>query len=165
MPKVLVVYDSRTGNTEEMAKAIADGAKRVGAGVDSKKVNEVKLDNLETADAIILGSPTHFGTMSENMKRLISESVAIRGKLEDKVGAAFTSSGAISGGNETTLLSMIQAMLIHGMLVIGDPVKAGGHYGVVCIGKPQVKELEACRDLGERVAKLTARFQQSELWH
>ena len=68
------------------------------------------------------------------------------------MGAAFTFSGAISGGNETTLLSMIEAMLIHRMVVFGNPLKAGGHYGVVCIGKPQDKELEACRSLGERAA-------------
>ncbi len=158
MPKVLVVYDSRTGNTEQMAKAVAEGAKNAGAEVETKKATRVELDDLEAADAIILGSPTHFGTMSENMKSLINESHAIRKKLVDKLGAAFTSSASISGGNETTLLSMLQAMLIHGMVVVGDPIKPGhGHYGVACIGKPQDEDLEACRRLGDRVAKLAAK--------
>lgn len=113
---------------------------------------------MEKADGIILGSPTHFGTMSENMKKLINESVKIRGKLEGKVGAAFTSSGAVSGGNETTLLSMLQAMLIHGMIVVGDPIKVGGHYGAVAIGKPDKEALEACKALGKRVGELTGKI-------
>lgn len=158
MPKIIIIYDSRTGNTEEMAKAVADGAKEVGAEVEVKKVSDVNLDDLEKADGIILGSPTHFGTMSENMKKLINESVKIRGKLEGKPGAAFTSSGAVSGGNETTLISMLQAMLIHGMIVVGDPIKVGGHYGAVAIGKPDKKALEACKALGGRVGELAAKI-------
>jgi NAD(P)H dehydrogenase (quinone) len=140
-----------------MARAIADGAKEAVAEVEVKKVSDVSLGDLEGADAIILGSPTHFGTMSETMKKLISDSVRIRGKLEDRVGAAFTSSGAISGGNETTLISMLQAMLIHGMIVVGDPIKTGGHYGVVAIGKPDKEALEACKALGGRVGELAAK--------
>ena len=66
MANVLIIYDSRTGNTEQMAKAAAEGAKR-GAEVDTKKATEAILDDLEAADAIILGFPTHFGTMSENL--------------------------------------------------------------------------------------------------
>jgi len=158
MAKVLVVYDSRTGNTEQMATAVAEGAKNAGAEVEIKKATRVGLDDLEAADAIVLGSPTHFGTMSENMKSLISESHTIRKRLVDKLGAAFTSSTSIAGGNETTLLSMLQAMLIHGMLVLGDPIEPGyGHYGVVSIGKPQHEDLAACRRLGERIAKLAAK--------
>jgi NAD(P)H dehydrogenase (quinone) len=81
MPKVLVIYDSRTGNTEEMARAVADGAREVRAEAEVKKALDTSLGDLERADAIILGSPTHFGTMSENMKRLINDSVRIRGRL------------------------------------------------------------------------------------
>lgn len=158
MPKVLVVYDSRTGNTEEMARTVGGGAKEVGAEVEVRKVVDTSLGDLEGADAIILGSPTHFGTMSENMKRLISESVKIRGRLEGKMGAAFTSSGAVSGGNETTLISMLQAMLIHGMVVVGDPLKVGGFYGVVAIGKPNKGALEACKALGGRVSEIATKL-------
>jgi len=158
MTKVLVVYDSLTGNTEQMAKAVGEGVKNAGIEVEIKKVTRVELADLEAADAIILGSPTHFGAMSENMKRLITKSHAIRKKLVDKLGAAFTSSTSVAGGNETTLLSMLQAMLIHGMLVLSDPIEPGyEHYGVASIGKPQHEDLEACRRLGERVAKLAAK--------
>jgi len=157
MSKVLVVYDSRTGNTEEMARAVTDGAREAGAEAEVKKASDSSLEDLEGADAMVLGSPTHFGTMSENMKKLISESVRVRGRLESKIGAAFTSSGAVSGGNETTLLSMLQAMLIHGMIIVGDPIKVGGHYGVVAIGKPNKEALEACKALGIRIGELAAK--------
>jgi NAD(P)H dehydrogenase (quinone) len=158
MPKVIVIYDSRTGNTEEMAEAVGEGVKEARVDAEVKRVIEARLSDLEGVSGIILGSPTHFGTMSENMKKFISESVAIRGKLEGKIGAAFTSSGSISGGNETTLLSLLLAMLIHGMIVMGDPIKVGGHYGVAALEKPDKEVIEACRGLGERVGKLIARL-------
>lgn len=158
MPKVLVVYDSRTGNTEKMARAVGDGAKEARAEVEIKKVVDTTLGDLERADAIILGSPTHFGTMSEDMKKLIGESVKIRGRLEGKIGAAFTSSGAVSGGNETTLMSLLQAMLIHGIVVMGDPIRVGGHYGAVAIGKPDEEALKACKALGSRVSEIATKI-------
>ncbi|MHC1579363.1 MAG: flavodoxin family protein [Candidatus Alkanophagales archaeon] len=158
--KVLVVYDSRGGNTERMARAVGEGARAAGADVEVevKSVKEATLSDLEAADAIILGSPTHFGTMSDGMKKFIDESVKIRGKLVDKLGAAFTSSGHPFGGNETTLLSLLQAMLIHGMLVVGDPLETGGHYGAAAVGTPDEKALEDCRKLGRRVAELARRL-------
>ena len=158
MAKILVVFDSRTGNTKAMARSVADGAREADAGVELKRVEDVTLEDLEEADGIILGSPTHFGTMSEKMKDLIGRSVKIRGKLENKVGASFTSSAHYAGGNETTLISLIQAMLIHGMVVVGDPIKAGGHYGVVSIGRPDNKTIEACKELGKRVAELSKKL-------
>ncbi|MGB9853379.1 MAG: flavodoxin family protein, partial [Candidatus Bathyarchaeales archaeon] len=120
MAKILVVYDSKTGNTEKMAFAVAEGAKQVG-GVEVvvKKVDQTSLEDLIGADGIIIGSPTHFGQMSSKLKALIDESVKIHEKLEGKVGAAFTSSGGTATGAETTLLSILQAMLVHGMIVQG----------------------------------------------
>ena len=158
MAKVLIIYDSRTGNTEKMANYVAEGAKETDAEVEVKKVDDAKLSDLEAADGIILGSPTHFGTMSDKMKRLISESVQIRGKLENKIGAAFTSSGALYGGGETTLFSLIQAMLIHGMIVVGDPIEATGHYGAIAVGSPDEKARDTCRKLGKRVGKLAKKL-------
>jgi NAD(P)H dehydrogenase (quinone) len=78
--------------------------------------------------------------------------------LENKVGAAFTSSGSSEGGNQTTLLSIIQAMLIHAMIVVGDPMETGGHYGVVAVGMPDEKVLNACRLLGLRVGNLVRKL-------
>jgi NAD(P)H dehydrogenase (quinone) len=154
MSKVLVVYHSRSGNTAKMAEAVVEGAKNGGADVVLKKVDEAGLDDLTAADGVVFGAPTYFGTLSGEMKSFIDKSVRIRGKLENKVGAAFTSSGSLSGGNETTLISMIEAMLIHGMIIVGDPIETGGHYGAVAVGAPDAEALNACRKLGERVAKL-----------
>jgi NAD(P)H dehydrogenase (quinone) len=154
MTKVLVVYHSRGGNVARMAAAVAEGVKEGGADVVMKKVEEATLEDLTGADGIVFGAPTYFGTLSAEMKAFIDGSVRVRGRLEDKIGAAFTSSGSPTGGNETTLLSMIQGMLIHGMVIVGDPLETGGHYGAVAVGAPDASALIACRKLGERVAKL-----------
>ena len=123
-----------------------------------KPVGEATLDDLTGADGIVLGSPTHFGGMSDRMKAFLDESVKVRRRLEGKVGAAFTSSGHFSGGNETALLSMLQALLIHGMIVVGDPIETGGHYGVASVGAPDQEALQACRALGRRVATVASRL-------
>jgi len=94
--------------------------------------------------------------MSAKLKALIDESVEIHGKLEGKVGAAFTSSGGTATGAETTLLSILQAMLVHGMIVQGRAHSK--HYGTVAVGAPNKKELESCRELGKRVANLVAKL-------
>ena len=158
MPKVLIVYHSRTGNTAKMAKAIATGAKDAGVDVSLKKAKDAAIEDLTDADGIVFGAPTYFGALSGELKSFIDASVKVRGKLEGKVGAAFTSSGSISGGNETTLLSIIQAMLIHGMIILGDPIETGGHYGAVAIGAPDKAAIEACLKLGARVAEITKKL-------
>lgn len=157
MAKVIVVYHSRTGNTEKMAFAIAAGAKQVeGVEVTVKKADETSLEDLLNADGIIMGAPTYYGQMSAKLKTLIDESVKIHGKLEGKVGAAFTSSGGTASGAETTLLSIIQTMLVHGMIVQGRA--SDKHYGAAAVGSPNEKELGSCRTLGKRVASLVAKL-------
>ncbi|MGQ9544464.1 MAG: flavodoxin family protein [Candidatus Bathycorpusculaceae bacterium] len=157
--KVLVVYDSKTGNTEKMALAVAEGAKQIsGAEVVLKRVDKTVLEDLSGSDGIIMGSPTYYGQMSAKLKALIDESVKIHGKLEGKVGAAFTSSGGTATGAETTLLSIIQAMLVHGMIVQGQAHSA--HYGAAAVGSPHEKELEHCRELGRRVARLAIKLKE-----
>jgi NAD(P)H dehydrogenase (quinone) len=118
VPRVLIVYDSLGGNTEKMAFAVAEGVKQVeNVEVVVKRVEDASLDDLCGADGIIMGSPTYFGQMSGKLKTLIDESVRIYQKLEGKVGAAFTSAGGTATGAETTILSIIEALLIHGMIV------------------------------------------------
>ncbi|MGB9959657.1 MAG: flavodoxin family protein [Candidatus Bathyarchaeales archaeon] len=157
MAKVLVVYDSKTGNTEKMAFAVAEGAKQVG-GVEVvvKKVDQTSLEDLVDADGIIMGSPTYFGQMSAKLKALIDNSVEIHGKLEGKVGAAFTSSGGTATGAETTLLSILQTMLVHGMIVHGRADDK--HYGVAAVENPDEESLEYCRELGKRTASLVIKL-------
>ena len=158
MKNVLVSYFSLTGNTAKMAEAVALGAKSIGADVRLKNVQETHLEDLKWADGIIIGSPTYYGQMAAEVKRLFDRSSGVRGQLENTVGAAFTSSASIEGGNQTTLISILQAMLIHSMIVVGDPMESGGHYGAIAIGEPNKESLETCRLLGVRVAQLINRI-------
>ncbi|MDH3364544.1 MAG: NAD(P)H-dependent oxidoreductase [Thermoplasmata archaeon] len=155
MVEVLIVYDSRTGNTERMADAVAEGARGVEKVTASVvNVDKAKLDDLLAADAIILGSPTYYGSMSGKMKELIDKTFNIHGKLKGKVGGAFTSSGGTACGAETALLAMLQALLIHGMIVQGR--HDDKHYGATAIEAPSGDEIEFCHELGKRVALLAA---------
>jgi NAD(P)H dehydrogenase (quinone) len=157
MPKILVVYDSKTGNTKAMAQAVAEGAKKAGTvEVALKRVEETTNSDLLGADGIVLGSPTYFGQMSAKLKALIDESIKLHGKMTGKVGGAFTSSGGTASGGETTLLSIVQAMLIHGMIVQGRA--ADKHYGVAVTGTPSKEDLEECETLGKRVAELVLKL-------
>ena len=87
MPKVLIVYYSRSGNTEAMAKLVAEGVELEGVEVECKKVADTSVDDLLAADGIILGSPTYYGTMAAEIKKLLDDSVRYHGKLDGKVGA------------------------------------------------------------------------------
>ena len=159
MAKILVVYDSRSGNTEKMASAIVDGAKETkGVKVIVKKASRTNVEDLISPDGIIMGSPTYYGLMSGKLKALIDESVKIHGKLDGKVGAAFTSSGGVASGAETTLLSILQAMLVHGMIVQGK--SEDKHYGAAALGTPKEKDIASCRDLGRRVARLVMKLKE-----
>lgn len=159
MAKVLVVYCSETGNTEKMALAVADGVKQVkNVEVTVKKVEQASLDDLCCADGIIMGSPTYYGQMSGKLKDFIDGSVKIHGKLEGKVGAAFTSSGGTATGAETTLLSILEAMLVHGMIIRGR--SDDKHFGPAAVGAPHTKEIEYCKELGRRVAHLVLKLEE-----
>jgi multimeric flavodoxin WrbA len=109
MKNVLVSYFSHTGNTAKMAEAVASGARTAGVEVKLKKVEETSLDDLKWSNGIIIVSPTYYGQMAAEVKKLFDRSSDVRGQLENKVGAAFTSSASIGGGNQTTLISIIQA--------------------------------------------------------
>jgi NAD(P)H dehydrogenase (quinone) len=160
MPKILVVYDSKSGNTETMALAVAKGAEQAGdLEVTVKRAEETKNSDLLAADGIIMGSPTYFGQMSAKLKALIDESVKVHEQLTGKVGGAFTSSGGTASGAETTLLSIVQAMLIHGMIVQGRADDK--HYGVAVTGAPKKRDLAECEKLGQRVATLVLKLNAS----
>jgi len=152
MAKALVIYFSRTGNTKKMAESIVEGIKNEGMEVVIKEVKDVDADELLKYDAIAIGSPTYYGTMAAQIKELFDDSVKFHSKLEGKVGAAFASSANVGGGNETTILDILNAMLIHGMIIEGDP--QGDHYGAVAIGSPDSRATKQCIRLGSRVAKL-----------
>ncbi len=156
MARVLVTYHSATGNTEKMARLVAEGAKKAKADVTVKPIAEVQPVELLDYDAIIIGSPTYYGEAAAPVRRLFDESVKYHGQLEGKVGAAFASSANIGGGNETTILSILHSMLIHGMIVRGT--SKGDHYGPVSVNAPDARVEKQCRELGQRTAELAARL-------
>lgn len=168
MAKVLIVYDSRSGNTEKMAKAVEQGARGGGANVRLMMVKEARLSDLEWADGVILGSPTYFGNMSARMKQFIDRSVGLfaKGKLQIKVGAAFTSADGTGTGAEMAALSLISALVQYESVIVSAPGRDEGWpgtYGVIAdnlysIGSLDEKMLDNCRRLGDRVAEVAKKL-------
>ena len=156
MAKVLVIYYSQSGNTKKMAESVVEGIKKEAVEVVVKEVKDVAVDELLKYEGIIIGSPTYYGGMAAEIKKVLDESVKFHGKLDGKIGAAFSSSANIGGGNETTILDILNAMLIHGMIIQGDP--QGDHYGAVSIGAPDARATKQCLRLGVRVAKLVKKI-------
>jgi NAD(P)H dehydrogenase (quinone) len=152
MAKVLVLYYSTWGHIEQMAHAVAEGARRGGAEVTVKRVPELVPDDVAKAyhykleqeapiaspneladyDAIIFGTPTRYGNMAAQMKNFLDQTGALwaEGKLVGKVGSAFTSSATQHGGQETTLTSFHTVLLHHGMVIVGLPYAFQGQMGV-----------------------------------
>jgi len=153
--QVLVLYYSKGGNTRKLAEAVVKGVEAVeGVKAVLKTTEEVTKEDFLDSAGIVAGSPVYFGIMAADMKRVFDEFVSTRKKMENKVGAAFATAGDASGGKETTMLSIIQCMLIYGMIIVGDPMDATGHYGVSCVGAPDEKTAENGQKLGRRVAEL-----------
>jgi NAD(P)H dehydrogenase (quinone) len=148
MAKVLVLYYSTYGHIEQMAHALADGARAAGATVDVKRVPETvpddvarnghfKLDQpapiatvneLPDYDAIVIGAPTRYGRMPSQMAAFLDQTGGLwaKGALNGKVGAAFTSSATQHGGQETTQFSIITNLLHLGMVIVGLPYSFAG---------------------------------------
>ncbi len=154
--KVLIVYDSRTGNTERMALRVEKAVKKNGLEPVLRKVDEASVDELPNVHALILGSPVYYGLPTAKIKTFIDESVKYHGKLTHIVGGAFCSAGGTHTGCETTLLALTEAMLVHGMIVQGNP--HGNHYGPAAVGSPDDKALEHCDKLVERVCDLVKKL-------
>lgn len=153
---VLVVYYSRTGNTEKMAQLVVEGVRDAGATVRLIRAQDATIEDLLASKAVIMGSPTYYGTMASELKDLLDRSVENHGDFQGKVGAAFSSSANVGGGNETTVLDILKAMLIHGMVIQGDP--EGDHYGPVSIRFPDGRVEQECHRLGQRVVRLLKRL-------
>ena len=161
MAQVLVTYFSSTGNTKALAEAVAEGVQSV-EGVECvlKTVSRTTNDDWVAADGIIVGSPTYFGQMASRVKQMFDVTEKIYGKLEGKVGAAFTTSGGAGCGHEMTNMSIITAMLVAGMLVQGTT--KGPHFGPFAVGTPDEKALRQAREMGARVATLAKRLANSD---
>ena len=148
MPKVLVLFYSRTGNTAQLADAIAEGARGVRfTEVDVRRVAELAPESVIAAnadwkagrdalaakyqafgaveelagyDGIVLGAPTRYGVMAAELKNVLDQTGPLwsQGLLVDKVGAAFTSVSTPHGGHETTLWSIMTPMANLGMIIV-----------------------------------------------
>lgn len=156
MVKILVLYDSHSGNTKAMAEAVAQGAEsRQKVEVTIKHIDQAQASDLFEHDGIAVGSPTWCGGLSWKLKKFFDESTCVWGKVEDKVGCAFSSSGGMGGGSEMTCLSILTVLLNYGMLVFGvTDYSAPGvtaHYGAVAVQAPSEEELAACRILGAKL--------------
>jgi NAD(P)H dehydrogenase (quinone) len=158
---VLVLFYSKGGNTRKLAEAIAEGVGQVD-GVEAvlRHTRDVTKDDFAAADGLIVGSPVYFGTMAAQLKMVLDGFVGVRKKMENKVGAAFATAGDVSGGKETTMMSIIQALMIYGMIIAGDPMSATGHYGTACVGAPDAGVRENGQRLGRRVAELVRQLRR-----
>lgn len=198
-----VVFYSRYGNTAQLADAVAEGIEQQGSVdaemgfvrdrftprevIDRdqrwKETQEeleeryppFELQKLKNADAVVTGSPTRFGNMAAPLKNVWDQCAGLwqEGALIDKVGACFTCTASLHGGQETTPVSMYFPMLHHGMVLAGVPYSeqklltttgGGTPYGATAVvgpnsdQPPDETELAIARTLGERVAGLTARL-------
>jgi len=156
MVRILVLYDTKSGNTKRMAEAVAEGAQsQPEVEVSLKRVDEAQPSDLFEHDGIAVGSPTWCGGLSWKLKKFFDESTCVWGKVEDKVGCAFSTAGGMGGGSEMTCLSILSVLLNYGMLVFGvtDYAAPGitAHYGAVAVQKPSEDELASCRILGAKL--------------
>ena len=200
--KVLVVFYSAYGHTYRMAEAVAEGARKVkGAEVELRRVPETlpeevlrqigaiepqrkfshvpvcSVEELESADAIIFGTPTRFGNMCAQMRAFLDGTGPMwaKGTLVGKVGSAFTSSNTQHGGQESTILSTHLTLLHQGMIIVGlpytfegqsriDEITGGSPYGASTIAGPKGErmpsenELAAARFQGKHVSTITSKL-------
>ena len=193
--RVAVIYYSATGNVYQLARAAADGAERAGAHVRLRKVRELAppeairsnpqwmataeatkdvpeatLDDLEWADAVLLGTPTRYGTIASQLKQFIDTTGPIwqQGKLANKVYASFVSTGTAHGGHESTLLALSHVFNHWGGILVPpgytDPIQfqVGNPYGAshfAGAGAPTATELDAVRYLARRATETAAALQ------
>jgi NAD(P)H dehydrogenase (quinone) len=139
-----------------MAKIITDVMQKEDLDVDLKKVEHTAVDDLLDYEGLIFGSPTYYGSMAWPMKKLLDESVKHHRKLKGKIGGAFSTAANVGGGNETTILDILNALLIHGMIIQGDPV--GDHYGPVSIGPPDKRASRCCENYAKILSSLVKKL-------
>ena len=170
-PTVLISYYSITGNTRQMADAIAEGANATGkVYVVLKSVGETTHADLLAADAIILGSPVYNANVAPAVQGFIASWPFEGAPLRNKIGAAFVTAGGISAGEELAQMSILHSMLIFGMIVVGgedwkSPFGASAVVNEVPFqtqGLVGAQFLDKGRGLGRRVAHLTEMLHKNE---
>lgn len=140
MSKAIIIYDSRTGNTGMMAKAIEEGMKETGIEVLSKRAINANAEHLTDVDAVLLGAPTYHKDLIQSMKTFLFEME--KADLKGKVGAAF---GSYGWSGESVQMMTDTMMHIYGMNVL-EP-------GLKILRRPSESGLEQCRNFGRTVVE------------
>ena len=159
---LLIIYTSKNGRTGAMVDPIHQGITDGGSSVLVRTVEEVKWDEMLTAQGIIIGTPVRFGDVDWQIKRLfdITAFQDYPGPLSGKVGGAFTGGGRPGGGAELALLSMLHILLNHGMVIQGNAYSA--HYGPVALRESSQEDVESvCIAWGKHWAELVQRLNPS----
>jgi len=160
-----VLYDSKTGNTAQMAKLVAEGASSVPeTEVRIRSVDEATAQDVIWCDGLAVGSPTNMGLLSWKLKRFWDETMGEHWmKVDGKIACAFSSAGGWGGGMELACQSILTVLINFGFLVFGVTDYATPlttcHYGAVTARQPRSADAQAaCRLLGRRLAEWTAIF-------
>lgn len=163
--RILVLFDSKSGNTAKMAQFVAEGAGLISdTEVRIRSIDEAKPEDVFWCDGLAVGSPTNLGLMSWRMKRFWDEVMCEHWMaLDGRIACAFSSAGAWGGGMEMTCQSILTLLVNFGFLVFGvtDYAAKGMtlHYGAVAMKEPREPEIQAsCRLLGRRLAEWVAVF-------
>ena len=165
MNHILVLYDSKTGNVETMARLVAEGARSIPeTEVRLVSLEEAKAEDVLWCDGLAVGSPTNMGLLSWKMKRFWDETMREHWmEIDGKIACAFSSAGGWGGGMELACQSILTVLMNFGFLVFGVTDYASKtmtlHYGAVVAKEPRTEEAQtACRLLGQRLAEWTAVF-------
>lgn len=164
MVRILLLYDSRGGLTEQLADSVEQGIRAGGAECVRRRAEDAVLDDLLRADGVIIGSPNWSG-MTAKLKDWFDYSGDIweSGEMAGKPGAAFTAGYSRSGGVEATLLQLLHLLFAHGMVVVGLPWteamrESGSYYGATAHGRVTDADREQAAALGRRLAEVAARL-------
>jgi len=155
MPKIVVVYDSSSGNTEKMAKAVVEGANTVkGVEVELHKVGTpFSISILDSAHAIVFGSPTEYGNVTPEMRAFLESVSKLKAakklELKDKIGGVFGSYGWDGGW---VIDALGEAMKLLGIKVVPPTVSAVDQMGGMGTRIDETY-LKKCRDLGKTIAE------------
>lgn len=163
MNKILVLFDSASGNTRRMAELVAEGAREISeTEVRVVHVDEAKAEDVLWCEGLALGSPTNMGLLSWKMKRFWDEKMGEHWlNVDGKIACAFSSAGGFGGGQEIACLSLLTVLMNFGFLVFGVTDYAGktttAHYGAIAVREPREPDVQAaCRRLGHRLAEWVA---------
>jgi len=149
MTKLLIVYESGTGNTEAMAQAVSEGGASAGASVSLKKADEATTDDLLDCDAVILGTPNYFMYMAGTLKQFLEQVyINLRNQEATKPFAVFASGGATG---KPAIDSIERLWLMFSQRHRFKFEKAAE--AVEAIGKPSPEVLEQCKQLGKKMAQ------------